>query len=261
MNLSDLIYNSPLWLVFIVTIIFLIVTFEAGFLIGRYRKRRSEREKDSPIGAIVASTLALLAFMLTFTFGTAFSHLDARKQAFSDEIEAIRGTYLRSDLLPEPYRLESRKLLKEYVDIRTQNLTTEQEVIKALDRSEEIHRILWSKLPDFSKKPSDSTYVSLYIQALNDMINLHFRRIDTVIHNQIPLAIWATLYSITCWAIMLLGYQGGVSEKRGFLAFLILGIAFSTVLILIADIDRSQHGLFEVDQQPMSDLKEMLSKI
>ena len=67
---------------------------------------------------MVAAVLALLAFLLTFTFGMAASRFEARRQVLLDEANAIGTAYLRAALLSDPQRAEIRKLLREYVDVR-----------------------------------------------------------------------------------------------------------------------------------------------
>jgi hypothetical protein len=60
----------------------------------------------------------LLALMLAFTFSMALSRNEALRDAVLNEANAIGTTVLRARLLPEPQRSETRKLLREYVQIR-----------------------------------------------------------------------------------------------------------------------------------------------
>ncbi|MHC4844443.1 MAG: hypothetical protein ACYTEE_11620, partial [Planctomycetota bacterium] len=70
-SIELLFYDFPLWGIFLITLGILFAAFEGGFLLGRYRYNRSSKAKESPVGPMVAATLGLLAFMLTFTFGVA----------------------------------------------------------------------------------------------------------------------------------------------------------------------------------------------
>src|SRR5271165_4059660 len=96
----------PIWGVFLATVAVVLLAVEGGFRLGQYRRRRSEQEDRPPVGEMVAATLALLAFMLAFTFGLAASRFDVRRGLVIDEANAIGTTYLRAGLLPEPYRGE-----------------------------------------------------------------------------------------------------------------------------------------------------------
>ena len=51
----------------IATIAVSILALEAGYRLGARRRRRTDFEKDAPIGSSVGATLGLLAFMLAVT--------------------------------------------------------------------------------------------------------------------------------------------------------------------------------------------------
>jgi hypothetical protein len=58
----------PLWGIFIVTLLLVLLSMEGGYRWARYKQRRSELEREAPVGAMVGATLGLLAFLLAFTF-------------------------------------------------------------------------------------------------------------------------------------------------------------------------------------------------
>ena len=125
----------PLWGLFLVIVVLVLAAIEGGYRLGSYRHRRSDREKDAPVGAMVGATLGLLAFMLAFTFGMAASRFDTRKQLVLDEANAIGTTYLRAAMLPER-RDEIRALLRSYVDARLEAVRSGR-VAEEILRSEE----------------------------------------------------------------------------------------------------------------------------
>ena len=45
------------------------LALEACYRLGRWRHTRASEEKEAPVGAMVASILGLLAFLVAFTFG------------------------------------------------------------------------------------------------------------------------------------------------------------------------------------------------
>ena len=85
----------PLWGVFLATVALILLAIEGGFRLGTYRRRRSEGEDKPPVGEMVAATLALLAFILAFTFGLAGSWFDMRRRLVVE-----RGQCDRDDLPP-----------------------------------------------------------------------------------------------------------------------------------------------------------------
>src|SRR5215831_995347 len=107
----------PLWALFIVILLVVLLSVEFGYRLGKYRRGRREEEKEAPLGTMVGATLGLFAFILAFTFGLAATRFDAGRQVLLDEANAIGTTYLRAGMLPEQ-REEIRTLLRNYVDTR-----------------------------------------------------------------------------------------------------------------------------------------------
>lgn len=99
------------WISFILTIGFIILPVAIGQRIGTRIRGRFKELADAPLGSVVGVSLGLLAFMLAITFQIVTNRYDARKQVVLDEVTAIRSTYMRAALLPEPYRTEAQKPL------------------------------------------------------------------------------------------------------------------------------------------------------
>jgi hypothetical protein len=189
------------------------------------------------------------------------SRYDARKQLVLDEANAIETTYLRAKLLPKPYGTEIRELLREYVDVRVQVQTGKMEIIKqAIVKSEELHNQLWSKVVTLTENSNYSGITTLFIRSLNDVFDLHTKRVNAGLRNRIPVSIFATLYFVAFLAMSMMGYQAGLSGRRSPIAGLVLILTFAIVLALIIDLERPRQEIFSVSQQTMVDLKNKLSR-
>jgi hypothetical protein len=196
MDYTRLLDNLPLSGLFIATVAAVVLAVEGGYRLGQYRRRRSDQEKEAPVGAIVAATLGLLAFILAFTFGLAASRFDARRLLVLKESNAIGTAYLRAGLLPEPNGPEIRRLLREYVDVRLEAIqpgAAEQ----AASKSGELHRALWEKATGVAAKDPHSIVSGLFIQSLNEVIDVHSERVMFGLHSRIPEMVWIALYFIT----------------------------------------------------------------
>ena len=253
--------NIPVWVLFIITTLVFSIAAELGFRVGKFIHERLEREQNPMVGTILGASLGLLAFFLAFTFNMAGSRYDTRKQLVLDEANAIETTYLRAKLLPKPYRTEFQELLREYVDVRAQVQTGKMEIVKqAIVKSEELHNQLWSKVVTLTENSNYSGITTLFIRSLNDVFDLHTKRVNAGLRNRIPISIFATLYFVAFLAMSMMGYQAGLSGKRSPIAGLVLILTFAIVLALITDLERPRQEIFSVSQQTMVDLKDKLSR-
>ncbi len=252
----------PLWVLFIATALVFVSAVEVGFRIGRFEHaRRGEEGQKTQVGSIMGASLGLLAFFLAFTFNMAGSRFDARKKLVLEEANAVETAYLRSQLIPEPHRTEFQGLLRKYVDVRLQVRSANTETIQqVVAKSEELHGLLWSSLATFVEKSPPSAVTGLFVRSLNDIIDLHRKRVTAGLRNRIPASIFFTLYVVAFLSMAMMGYHAGLVGKRSLIANLLLITAFTAVLLLITDLDRPGQKLFEVSQQTMVDLESKISQ-
>jgi len=253
----------PLWAVFLITTLILFTAAEIGFHLGKWRKRRSKDEEKGQTGALMGAALAMLAFLLAFTFGMAGSIHNARKSVLLEEANAIGTAYLRAQILPEPYSSKIKGLLQEYVDVRlkgVQSIKSIDQVKQAITRSEELHNELWALSVSLAKENSGSIFAGLFVDSLNKVIDLHSKRITAGIRNRIPMSIGITLYFVAILTMTLMGYQAGLTGIRTLVARFALILAFASVMLLITELDRPGKTIIKVSQQAMIDLQTSMDK-
>jgi hypothetical protein len=100
--------------------------------------------------------------------------------------------------------------------------------------------------------------VALYIDSLNQLIDMHAVRVQAGTRSRIPVIMWAGLLVMSLLSMAAVGYQSGLSNTRRSPVKLVMILAFTIVLALIADLDRSQQGLLRVGQQAMIDVQRMI---
>jgi hypothetical protein len=66
---------------------------------------------------------------------------------------------------------------------------------------------------------------------------------------------WIVLYGLANLAMVMMGYHSGLVHSRRSIAVIALVLGFSSVLYLIADLDRPAQGTLRVSQQSMLDLR------
>lgn len=250
----------PLPVLFVATLVIVLLSIEAGFRLGRRRRLSAEDEKEAPVGAIVAAALGLLGFVLAFTYGVAATRFDARRRIVVDEANVVGTTYLRAGLLGDASGQRVRALLREYVDDRLEARRT-GDVEKLLKQASVHHRQLWAEAEAAGRTHPDSVAVGLFIQAVNDTIDMHSTRILVSLQNRIPLPLWVTLLLVTVLTMTGVGYLEGLSRSRRSPAIIVLVISFSTLLYVVADLDRPLEGWMDVSAGAMQDVRRMMSEI
>jgi hypothetical protein len=246
----------PLWGFFLAVMLLILLSVEGGYRLGRFRRSRSDLEKESPVGAMVGASLGLLAFMLAFTFGIAAGRFDARRQILLDEVNAIGTTFLRAAMLPERGE-EIRNLLREYVDVRLEAVQS-QKIAEGIRRSEQIQDQLWTNATALAQQNPTSIVVGLFVQSLNEVIDIHATRVHFGIRNRIPGAIWSALFLVAALSLAAMGYHAGLAGTTRSLAQIAVAFTFAVVILLIADLDRPHAGLLTVSQQGLTDLQQSM---
>lgn len=261
MEAFNLIPQIPLAAVFPCTFILVVFSILVGYKVGAfYRKRYGEKE-EGPIGSVVGATLGLLAFLLAFTFGLTANRYDARKEILIDEVNAIGTAFLRTDFLVEPYRTQIRGLYRDYVHTRTAWIEQTETLPQMMAESEAIQDKIWSLSVEAVAKTPNQEITSTYIESLNEVIDIHTKRITVALKYRIPTPIWYSLMFVTVLALGAVGYQFGFSGGRSIFISLLLALTFSAVIYLIADLDRSLGGAIRVSQEPMIELQKKIESV
>jgi hypothetical protein len=228
--------------------ILMLVFSEVGYQFGVHSRTGHDKEAPSSLGPMVGGLLAMLAFVLAFTFSIASHQHDVRKQSVLEEANSI-GT---------AYGLKVKHLLREYVDIRLK-AANGSDIDTAVARSVEIHNHLWD-LVSAAAKERPNTNTSLMIQSINDMIDMHEKRVTAGLRNRIPSSVWMALVGIIALTMITMGTQVGLTGKRRLVAMIPLVLAFAVLVTLVVDLNRPQSGLITVGQQSMVDLQRSMSR-
>ena len=243
----------PIPMVMAVLLAVLALAVSLGYKLGlrRLRRGRPEEKVVAHGGAALGAMLALVSFLLAFTYSLAGGQFDARRALVIDDANAIGTTFLRADYLPEPYRSRSRDLLAAYVEDRDQ--VFEQRTHAQLAEAERLQQELWAQATAVARKHPDPV-VATYIQTLNELIDLHAKRAEIEVWVRIPGMVLATLAFLSVLTMTLNGYLLALTAPRFVGATILLIVTYATVFMLVIDLDRPARGFFSVSQQPMINL-------
>ena len=252
--------SAPLWIIFIATVAVIMLSIYFGIFISRVRSKNLTAEDDFPVNTIVGATLALLGFILAFTFGFTTSRFDSRKQLLLDEVNSIGTTYLRAGFLPEPHCTEVRNLIRNYVDLRVELSEHPEKVRSIIDQSVILQDEMWRHTEEVSKvELVNPDIVSLFVQTLNETIDLQTNRLTVAFVYRIPDLMWFALLSLLILSMFEVGYLFMKSEKPNWILILAISLAFSLVILMVVSFDRTD-GSIKVNQQPMIELQKSLNK-
>ena len=250
--------SLPIWVIYGGLVLFILLSYEVGYQIGKQAHSHKKGTDPASLNHIVSGVLGMLAFVLAFSFAMASSQHRARRHLVLEEANTVGTAYLRADLLREPYRGDIKSLLKEYVDVRVKG-ANRKGFAKAVQRSIEIHEMLWHSAVEACRKdPSKATL--MVVRSINEVIDVHSKRIAAALRARIPTSIWIALLAISALTMITMGVQAGLSENRRLIAVIPLILAFAVLTALVVDLDRPQRGLIKVSQQEMIDLRKGMER-
>jgi hypothetical protein len=254
---EQLLDSLPVAGVFVVFAIITLICYEVGFRVGRWWQDRMPGEQEGPTDMLVGSLLALMAFVLAITMGMAADRFDARRGLVLDEANSIGTTYLRAGYLPEPSSGAIRQLLREYAPLRV-NVADRAQLEANFDRSAEILEQLWAEAELLAEGAPESETLGLFIQSLNQTIDLHATRVTAIVYARVPATVLLLLIIGAVLAVGMVGFNAGLSRKRSMIGAIALIVILGAVITLIVDLDRPRDGFLQVSQQPLIDLQEQI---
>jgi hypothetical protein len=252
--------SAPLWIIFVITVAIIVLSIYSGIFISRIRRKDTTAEDEIPVDTIAGATLALLGFMLAFTFGFTASRFDSKKQLLLDEANSIGTTFLRAGFLPEPHCTEVRSLIRKYVDLRIDLAEHPEKIKPIIEQSASLQDEMWKHAEAVTMADlKNPDIVSLFMVSLNETIDLQTKRITVGLVHRIPDIIWYATLSLLIISMFEVGYLFMKSKKPNWVIILALSIAFSVVILMVITFDRPGTAV-KLDQQPMIELQKSINK-
>ncbi len=246
MNFTYLILIGA-FLLFPVTLILL----EFGRRLGRRRLAEDPEGARAGAGAVEGAVFALFGLLIAFTFSSAASRYETRRDFIVHHANAIGTAWLRLDLLPEKAQPEIRKYFRQYVDgiIKgTQSLMEDQRVYE--QRAAEVFK-LQDKILHLAEtaapKEGSPQVASLVLPALNEMFDLTSSRY-AVAKFHISEVILVSLFFLSMLASLLAGYAMGATKRRNWLHTIVFALLVTLTLYVIFDFEFPRFGFIRLDK-------------
>ena len=226
--------------VFLMFAVSSVVLYEIGFRIGRWYQERTPEESEGPTGMIVGSILALMAFMLAITMGMATDRFDVRRGLVLEDANSIGTTYLRAGYrASEPLHIAPDTAEQAIVQLTAANVILDE---------------LWLIAEGLAKAAPESDMLALYIDSLNETIDLQTTRANAGLFVRVPETVLMLLFIGAVLSLGMVGFNAGLSGRRSPLTAIVMIVVLGAVITLIVDIDRPQGGTLVVSQRPMEQL-------
>ncbi len=245
-------------LICLVLVLVMIAAGEVGFLAMRRVRRRTEDINKSDIALFLGAVLTLLSLLLGFTYVMSQGRYETRRQLVINEAEAIRSAYFRAGAIPEPRSSEVRELLRRYLDLRLEMLRakdTAPETIREVNRrSMELQNGMEAHATALAKE-SPNAIVSLFVQSLDALSDIHTKRLAAV-RSRVPAVIYWVLVCISVIVVGLSGVYFGTHKRRLRLLTVMFSLLVASVMWLILDLDSPALGTIRASQQSLVDLQQ-----
>src|SRR5262249_16313951 len=150
---------------------------------------------------------------------------------------AIGTCYLRAGYLEEPQKTNVRKVLKDYIAVRLRAQPRLRISDDALIQSGDLQSRLWAETEAVIIKHPNLPAYSLFIASVNNVIDIHGKRLAAGLDARVPMSVWVSLFVVAAIAMLGTGYFCGMNGRHHSPEALLLVLAFSLVLMIVVDLD------------------------
>lgn len=259
---SNWLYDwDALWIALFLMAAMLLVA-ELGYWVGRRWHSDTHDAGREVFVAMKVSMLGLLALLLAFAFGMAADRFGERQRLVTDEADMLHRVLLYGSLLPEPTRAQFQKSLREMVDARLAFFAARQNLVaveEAIVRTEKLHGELWGMVKNEALRDPHMRGMEGMMRALNDEWSLHRQRVHAF-ENRVPEGVTLLLFAGAIIALAAVGFAGGIANHRGTTGKWLLVVLLATTIFVVLSLDRSRSGVFQISQEPIAHVKELLDR-
>jgi hypothetical protein len=244
----------PSWAIAIILAAVFVLGAEAGWRL--YHASRDGVEGDgitAGAGYIVGASLGLLSLLIGFILAMSVDRYETRRILVVDEAGAISTTWLRDQMLDQPFRGRLDALLRDYVRER-RSLASVGMSPAALDAADErtavLQQRIWQETAAALRAPDASALITPVLQATNEMFDLPAAR-RAALDAEVPPAVLWTLVLVAIIAAAITGYGLAAGRHRHLATSSALFVAAALIITLIIELDAPRSGLIRVPQAPI----------
>ena len=135
----------------------MVVLLELGQHIGVRRMTEDPEGARAGLAAVEGAIFGLLGLLIAFTFSSAASRFDMRRELIIEETNDIGTTYLRLDVLPNEAQAPLRQSFRHYVDSRIEVYRKLPDIDAAkveLAKANDLQREIWRQAVAAARHPA-----------------------------------------------------------------------------------------------------------
>lgn len=223
---------------------------ELGRRIGLGRISSDPEGFSKGVGAIEATTFALLGLLIAFAFSGAASRLDTRRHLMVEEANAIATAYVRAKMLPQEAQQRLGERFRRYVDIRlelSRNFSDPLTYGKDRAMMATVQSEIWNEAVSACKNQDSQATTMLLLPAINRMIDMSTARASDT-RMRPPETIFLMLGVLAIISSMVAGYRMAGQKKRSWLHTLGYCAIVALAVYVILDLEQPRLGLTQTDQ-------------
>ena len=230
----------------------LLVCHEVGYRVG-CRAGKVDDDYKRRVDMIRTAILALVTFLVGFSFAAAGARFIDRQDMIVKETNAIGTAYLRAMLLPEPQRSQLQAELRQYAADRLELLRSygAPSIRPLLAKAGEAQNRMWRL--GMEGVGTDRPFAGFMLPALNDVIDVHSEHLSSA-RRHVPDSILFVIVLTAAIGMAMIGYDNGLVRRRYFVLSSSFAVVSAASLWMTIDLDRPRHGFVRASEQPYIEL-------
>ena len=240
----------------------LMLAMTISYVIGSKFAHSSKIDvSENKFGPIESSILALLALLLSFTFGQSAQRFEVRRQVLVDEANNIEAVIRKSNLYPEEERKPMRDDLRQYVEARIAFYdagVNKEKIVQTLEEARAIQARLWDRVTRVAQNRDNLIPTNNMVPSLTAMTESMTKRSSAGL-STIPDSVMWMLFALCVLSSFTVGFAPG-ENKPWWLGVGVFIIAIGLAVFLIIDMDRPRLGTISLDspQRNIVNLRQLL---
>jgi ABC-type glycerol-3-phosphate transport system permease component len=227
-----------------------LITMEIGRRFGRRRLAEDPEGARAGVGAVEGAVFALFGLLIAFTFTSAASRYETRRDLIVQHTNAIGTAWLRLDLLPAEVQQVLRKDFRLYVDgiIKVHQQAGDREAVdQTMTGLGKLQDEIWKLAETAASRDGRPQVATLVLPALNEMFDLTASRYAASRFHVSLVILWFLVF-LSLLASLLVGYAMASARGRNWLHMILFALLISLTLYIIFDFEYPRHGVIQLDK-------------